>query len=336
MDKPNFNHIKSVAVVRTDRIGDMVLTLPLCKAIREFNNNIRITVIAKSYTAELLENNVFVDEALYIDNFKNGINGIFKENKFDAVFFPRPVFKEALSAFKAGIPIRIGSGYRWYSFLFNQKIYDHRKTGNLHEAEYNVRLLSSISNSDVEVKLVKPNCKKEDSEKVDEILRRNGIATSDGYIIIHPGSKGSARDWSAINFGKLSKLISQKYKIKVIITGVETEIYQCTDVAKSNRDALNLCGKLSLGQLIALISNASLLVSNSTGVIHLAAASDIPVVGIYPNTSHIGTRRWGPLTEKRIIVSPDINSKDIDDVNSISVDEVFNAVDELLGKQLIK
>jgi ADP-heptose:LPS heptosyltransferase len=336
LNKPNFNQIKSVAVVRTDRIGDMVLTLPLCRAIKQLNNNIRITVIAKSYTAELLENNVFVDEALYIDNFKNGINSIFKEYRFDAVFFPRPVFKEALSALKNGIPIRIGSAFRWYSFLFNQKVHDHRKTGNLHEAEYNVRLLSSISNSDFEVKLVKPNCKKEDSEKVDEILLGNGIKPGDDYIILHPGSKGSAKDWSSINFGKLSKAISQIYKTKIIITGVDSEVYQCTDVAKLNREALNLCGKLTLGQLIALISNASLLISNSTGVIHLAAASDIPVVGIYPNTSHIGARRWGPFSDKKVIVSPDKNSKDIDDVNSISVEEVFSAVEKLLGKQFKK
>ncbi len=310
----------------------MVLTLPLCKAIRDYKSDIKITVIAKSYTSALLEKNRFVDEAFYIDNDNNGIMQIFNENQFDAVFFPRPVFKEVFSAFKAGIPIRIGSGYRWYSFLFNHKVYDHRKTGTLHEAEYNVRLLSSITDRDFQVRLIKPSENIADSQKVKEILKENGIETNTGYMIIHPGSKGSARDWSPYNFGKLSDMISKRHNLKILITGIDSEENQCMEVLKHNLDAVNLCGRLTLGQMISLISRARVLVSNSTGVIHLAAASEIPVVGIYPNTSHIGERRWGPLTDKRIIVSPDKNNKDIDDVNTININEVYNAVDKLLSR----
>jgi heptosyltransferase-3 len=319
-------------VVRTDRIGDMVLTLPLCRAIREFNSEIKITVIARSYTSALLEKNPFVDEAFYIDITDNGIMQIFNENKFDAVFFPRPVFDEVFSAFRASVPIRIGSAYRWYSFLFNHKVHDHRKTGSLHEAEYNVRLLSSIADKDFEVKLIKPLEYEEDSQKVKEILKENGIENNSDYLIIHPGSKGSARDWSPANFGKLSEMISQRHNIKIIITGIDSEMPQCMEVLKYNLDAVNLCGRLTLGQMLSLISKARVLISNSTGVIHLAAAAEIPVVGIYPNTSHIGKRRWGPLTDKRIIVSPDKNNKDIDDVNTINADEVYNAVLEMLSK----
>lgn len=310
----------------------MVLTLPLCRAIREFNCDIKITVIARSYTSALLENNPFVDRALYIDVFNDGIKQIFNENQFDDVFFPRPVFDEVFSAFRARIPIRIGSAYRWYSFLFNHKVYDHRKSGTLHEAEYNVRLLSSITDRDFQVRLIKPSENIADSQNVEEILKENGIETNTGYMIIHPGSKGSSRDWSPSNFGKLSDMISLRHNLKILITGIDSEENQCMEVMKYNLGAVNLCGRLTLGQMISLISRARVLVSNSTGVIHLAAASEIPVVGIYPNTSHIGERRWGPLTDKRIIVTPYKNNKDIDDVNTINADEVYSAVCEMLSK----
>jgi len=117
-----------------------------------------------------------------------------------------------------------------------------------------------------------------------------------------------------------------------VITGVAGEFELCDNVNSVCTEAFNLCGKLSLPETIALISKAKLFISNSTGVLHIAAALGVPVIGLYPNTPHISRKRWGPLTEKSTIISPPQNSLSEynDDMSQITVQTVFNAATKWL------
>jgi ADP-heptose:LPS heptosyltransferase len=317
-----FLNSKYIAVVRTDKIGDMVLTLPLCKAIKEFMPDSNIYVIARKYVEPLL-NNQEIFKALYIEDYKNGIDGIFKSHKFDAVFYPMPVFSECWAGFKNNIPLRIGSAYRLYSFLFNIKIKDHRKISEYHEAEYNVRMLNSITGINHPVKLIKPyiNSVANDlilSEYLNAYERKK-------IIIVHPGSGGSAKDLPINKFIELINLIVINQDVKIILTGIDSENEQCEYIAGNCKNLLNLCGKLNLEQMIALISHSDLFISNSTGVLHIAAALDRNILGFYPNTLHIGPKRWRPYSNKAIIITPP-NSDNMqlkDDMSRIDVNEVY-------------
>jgi len=321
-----------IAVVRTDRIGDMVLTLPLCRAIRLYNHNAEVTVIASSYTKPLLSNNPFVDEALYIDEYDDGIKDIFKNNKYHIVFFPRPIFEEAKEAFRANIPTRVGSGYRLYSLLFNRRVYDHRKKGELHEAEYNVRMLSALTGETHSVALVKPYINEDDLKSVKRYLAGLGVTEQEKLIVIHPGTRGSAAEWNKENFRQLAAKLAIKPGYRVLVTGVADEAAKCEWVSSASGNVINLCDKLSLSQMIAMLSVSYLLMANSTGVIHLAAACGTPVVGLYPNTSHISGRRWKPYSENSIVLSPppSTDAKENDDLNRIQVNTVFDAIESLL------
>ena len=183
-----FNKAKSIAVVRTDRLGDMVLTLPLCKALKELYPEKKLAMIARSYTRTLLENCPVLDYTFYIDENINGIKDIFRDNKFDAVFYPRPRFDECFAGFRAGIPLRIGSAYRLYSVFMNHRVKDHRKTAEYHETEYNVRLLSSVIGQQCMTSLVKPYVDPDALDSINGILNQYGIKKGSPYMVIHPGS----------------------------------------------------------------------------------------------------------------------------------------------------
>lgn len=316
------NKAKKIAVVRTDRIGDMILTMPMCAALKNLYPQTEINLIARSYVKPLLENCPAIDSVFYIDDYSKGIKEIFEKNKFDAVFFPRPRFNECLAAFIAGIPLRVGTAYRWYSVLFNHKVHDHRKTAERHEAEYNTRLVASASGSDCPVNLVKPYINPESREKIQKLLSDNGISKTDKYIIIHPGSGGSAFEWNAPNFGHLADKIQKELNSKIVVTGSEAESEKCSEVQKYCAELLNLCGKTDLREMIALISLSKLFISNSTGTIHIAAALDIPTIGLYPNSPHISAKRWGPYSKGAVTVSP----TEGDDMNLITVEQVFAEV----------
>ena len=318
-----------IAVVRTDRLGDMVLTLPLCRALKEKYPRSKIAMICSAYTLPLIDNSPVLDEIYPMVNPDKEIRGVIRKGKFNVIFFPRPRLNESWAAFMEGVPLRIGSAYRWYSFLFNHRIYDHRKDAKYHEPEYNCRMAESVGSFKTEVALVPPVIDTSAQAFVDEYLKN--ILKRDKFIIMHPCSGGSARDWSADNFGKAAKTIYDNCNTDIILTGSANELKQCIEVQNYCPEAIILAGKLDLRQMIALISRSELLTANSTGVLHIAAALSKPVVGLYPNTPHLSAKRWGPYTDKSVILSPPMDSPNIDDMSRITPEVVAESVKEILA-----
>lgn len=328
----NFDEMKRIGIVRTDRIGDMILTLPMLTALKEINSAFEVSIIARKYVKPILDCIELLDDAFYVDDYRGGIREIFKDVHFDCLFFPHPVFDEAYYAFLSAVPLRVGSGYRWYSFLYNYRIYEHRKKSTKHEAEHNVHMINSIANTHFEVKLPNFKLNEESLIFVNNLLHQLFGTAETNFFIIHPGSGGSAHEWEAENFGRLAFLLKRKTDFSVIISGTENEIEKCRIANNFCPEAENLCGKLNLSQFIALISKSKFLVANSTGALHLAAALDVPVVGLYPNTLHISAKRWGPITKKSVIVSPPNNDKALmDDMSLIKVEDVAEKAIELLN-----
>lgn len=322
----------SIAVVRTDRLGDMVLTLPLCKAIKEEYPGCRLSLIARSYVAPLLENCPVIDTVLYIDKIDGGIGRIFKTNNFDAAFFPRPRFDEAYSAFIGRVPIRVGSAYRLYSFLFNKRIKDHRKHGNYHEAEYNVRMLSALINKKIDARLVKPVVNTDALIKINNMLADNDLSAGK-FIILHPGSGGSTRMWPPEAFSALAELFLSRTNYRIVVTGIAAEMEICSNVSSAHESIVNFCGRLELGSMIALISQAGLLVANGTGVLHVAAALETPTVGLFPDIPGIGPSRWRPFSSNSAaITAPAGNESKTFSMNLIEPIVVYDAAARLLEK----
>jgi ADP-heptose:LPS heptosyltransferase len=327
-----FTNSRKIAIVRTDKIGDVVLTLPLVRALKLYNPGFQITFIANSYTESLLKNE-FIDSYFFVDKFENGIDDIFKNNQFDTCFFPMPKYNEVFSAFKNRIPLRIGSAYRLYSILFNFKIKEHRKISKFHEAEYNVRMLNSITNSENPVLPVKPNITNKDINSVSDILNSLNYSKNQKIIIIHPGSGGSSKDLPVKKLVNLINSLINQNQYVICITGTKNEAEVCNYLESSCKNSINLCDKLKLDEMIALISISSLLIANSTGVLHIASSLGISVLGFYPNTPHLSQKRWGPLWTNSICLSPPnlIENLYNDDMNTIDEDEIIKSVVKLLS-----
>ncbi len=327
-DIMKFENAQNIAVVRTDKLGDMVLTLPLVRAIKSNFPDKTVSVIAQSYCKPLLKNSEYIDKSFFVDEFDNGLNEIFRLEKFDAAFFPRPVFDEALAAFKSGINLRIGSAYRAYSILFNHKVRDHRKVSQFHEAQYNVRMLESITGAKYTTELIRPIIDKTAFQKVQNLLRDS---QSKIKIIIHPGSGGSARDLPIDKLIDGLKAFTNDNKFQFIITGIASESKICDDVHQNLQHSQNFCGKLNLDEMIALIELSDGMIANSTGVLHIAASLGKRVIGFYPNSPHISQKRWGPYGTESIIINPPIDeiTQVSDDMSKIDSHKITEAVIKL-------
>src|SRR5690242_428033 len=138
--------IKRILLIRPDKIGDLVLTLPMATVIKEAMPDAHVAFLVRDYTAPLLALAPDVDETVVYDTESSLTKtiSILRSARPDAVFFFGSKFKLTLAAFLAGIPLRVGRAYWWYSFLYNRKIREHRKTSEFNEAEYNIRMLRAI------------------------------------------------------------------------------------------------------------------------------------------------------------------------------------------------
>ncbi len=311
---------KNIGIVRTDGLGDMILTLPMVQPLRRRFPDARIVMFANSVTEDLLNAADCVDEIVYTDRAENAfVNGL-RGNLIDAVFFPRPRLSEAWAAFKLAIPTRIGSSYRLYSPLFSHRVADHRSTAQFHESEYNVRMISSTYGGLTDqVNLARLNPR--------ELSAQTSAVLPEKFIVVHPGSKGSSRDWPTENFSALVRNIVHRFGVQVVLTGVESEKPLHQEILKSNPSVISLCGMLSLHELITVISRACLFVSNSTGTLHIAASLDVPIVTFFPTTPALSAKRWGPVSERAIVLESDA----ADDMKTISVNAATAAVQQQLN-----
>jgi heptosyltransferase III len=309
-----------ILVTRTDKLGDVILTLPLISETKRLFPDSEIFFLVQKYVKDLIENYPAIDKVIVKDEFAGCLSFLkfLRKEKFDIVINVFPRFKLSLLFFLAGIKCRVGTGYRWYSFLFNKKLYQHRKDAVKHESEYNIDLLKTITDraryqrnffftySDLEKK---------------NLESKLNFSFTQGYIIIHPGSKGSAKDWSAENFGKYVNGFLKEYKnIKVVLTGIKEEENVLNNVFESVLSELKdnvilLPGTLNLRELMILIDNSKVFISNSTGPIHIAGALNKNIIGFYPNQVPMNETRWRPLSENAVILKPVETAGNMDEIN---------------------
>ena len=337
---------KNILIVRNDRIGDVVLSLPLAGLIKKHYPDCKVTFLLRNYTKDIANDHPSIDDVIILkeDNgripvWKN-VNQL-KKGSFDASIIVYPTFITALIIFLARVKFRVGSGYRWYSFLFNKKVFEHRKYAEKHELEYNVNLLKvfgieeNISTKNV---LFDIHINKTSMDRVDKILTDSGVEFEKKIIIVHPGSGGSAIDLPIGKFSELVKNLSLPNDVNIIITGNENEKNICRKIG-ANTNAIDLSGKFNLSEIICLISLSDIFISNSTGPIHIAAALGKSIVGFYPKIRACSPERWGPYTHKKVIFTPEIECSDctreqcerLNCMNSIDIDSVTKEVTKLIS-----
>lgn len=326
---------KRIGIVRTDKIGDIILTLPMLSPLKEINPEAEIIIIANSYVKPVLDCTEAVFEAKYIGGNQHSFDDIIMDANLDVVFFPRPRLDEALSAFRAGIQLRIGSAYRFYSILFNHTLRQHRKSSMKHEAQHNLDLISSATGTSYKPELINIKPKDYASDKVSAALNSFGVVLNLPFFIVHPGSGGSAYELAPEKFASAANSIYEQSGLIPVISGSKGEFEKCNIVHQLCQNSINLCGTLNLYEMIAIISKCSFIMVNSTGILHIASAMQKPLIGFYPNTLHISPSRWGPLSADSIVITPPTAPPEIrDKMELIKVEDIVSCALKLIKQNL--
>jgi len=326
----------------------VVLTLPIAEVLKREIPGTHLTFCVQHDTADLVRMSPFIDDILEVKerDLTTGFqqfSRILHARQFDAAIFAYPRPRLAFAAWLAGIQIRVGTGFRWYSFLFNRRISEHRSDARFHERDYNLHLLRPFGFP--ETNFPNPSISISETLRIDAttLLRNVGIPENTSFVILHPGSGGSAKEWSSTNFGLLGKEILRQYpNMMCLITGSKSETELVNRVrGMIGGKAVVIPRELSLPELAAIISLARIFVSNSTGPLHIAAAVRIPLLAFYPFQRECHPHRWGPLSAVQTILMPERNEAcsdclrgncdQHDDMERINLELALQAFDRMMG-----
>ncbi|SFF21246.1 glycosyltransferase family 9 protein [Thermoflexibacter ruber] len=290
--------MQKIILSRTDNIGDVVLTLPMAGAIKKQIPDSQVFFIGKAYTKPIVESSIFIDkffdraEVLQEPDLLRSIGAT-------AIVHVFPDKAIANLAKKLKIPHRIGTSHRVFHWLTCNHLPNiGRKNSHLHEAQLNLKLLASLKlKSDYELSEIADLYGMSRIAPLDVTLAKL-IHSHKFNLILHPKSKGSAREWYLKNYDSLIKSLDTN-TFECFITGTETEGEKIRqEMPMIFERAKDLTGQLSLSQLISFINACDGLVACSTGPLHIAAALGKKAIGLFPPIRPMHPARWQAIGKK--------------------------------------
>lgn len=330
--------LNTIIISRTDSIGDVILTLPIASALKQKYPYSKLVFLGRTYTKPV------IDACSHIDSFLNWDKieekdiqsqiSAFKKLNADVIIHVFPQIEIAIISKKAGIPIRVGTTGRYFHWIYcNNLIPFSRKNSDLHESQLNFKLIKSLgvkTNYTLNEisKMYGLNINNKSFKKLHNLIDNNKF-----NIILHPKSKGSAREWGLDKFEELIELLPQN-KFKIFITGTNDEGSMMKDFLKNNKDRIvDITGKLKLEELINFISLSDGLIAASTGPLHIAAALGKFTLGIYPPIKPMHPERWKPVGEQAHYL---VNNKECNKCRKTNICECIREISPNDASMLIQ
>ncbi|RZK22154.1 MAG: lipopolysaccharide heptosyltransferase family protein, partial [Hymenobacter sp.] len=230
-----------------------------------------------------------------------------------AIIHVFPHQKLAWLARRAAIPVRIGTRSRWYHWLTcNRLVALSRRHSLLHEAQLNLELLAPLGQvGNVPLPEVATLVHLSPNVPLPLPFRQLLTDRRPGQlnVVLHPRSRGSAREWGLPHFGALARALHAAGH-RVFISGTAAEGAELAGWLQEHAAylAADLTGQLVLPEFIAFLAAADGIVAGSTGPLHLAAALGRHALGLYPPIRPMHPGRWaplGPLAEYLVFNRPD-------------------------------
>ena len=331
--KPTGGQIKKILFLRCDGVGDMVLSTPAFKALKNKYPSAVLTVLASERNCEVIRDDPYVDKILLY----KGIRWFIKEMRssdFDLAIDPFLTYKikYAFMAYLSGAKYRMGFEESGREIFFNVKgpAFSYKKN-----------MVQNISDLVEPIVVGKgpwePEIFLADEEKEWAFNTLSARKLDDSVrVAIHPGAFYPIREWPAERFREVVKRITEENRWKVLVFGGKKEEAVMDTIHKVAGGKTGIFYGLGLRQFMSLLSCCDLLICNNSGPLHIASALGIPTVSIVgPSIVPL----WLPYGENHIVIRKDlpcspcnrVECKDHSCMKLITVEEVMEAVKKQLG-----
>lgn len=301
---PDFvsSDIRRILVRVTNWIGDAVMNTPALAAIRATYPHAEIVLVANPLVAELFIHHPCCDRVLIYD--KKGkdkglvgllrFSAILRKERFDLAILLQKAVEAAIIAWLARIPVRIGYTTDGRGLLLSHGLAFEEHIRKQHHVYHYLHLLKSfgIDNKDYEQVLQLTSA---------ETTWASKLLAEKKWVAINPGAAyGSAKRWLPERFAAVGDRVAKQYGLNILLIGgpaeadIGAEIEQLLSVTP-----MNLIGKTTVREMMALVSLVRLMVTNDSGPMHIAAAFKRPIVAVFGSTDHKTTHPYG--TDHRIV-----------------------------------
>ncbi|MFH1664549.1 MAG: lipopolysaccharide heptosyltransferase II [Candidatus Omnitrophota bacterium] len=339
--------LKNIVILRTDRIGEVLLSTVAVDAVRERYPEARITFVTSGYSRDIVEGRPGIEDIIVCDTVRKGnvfikafkLFALLRKGRFDAAVVLNPHKALHLACYMAGIPERIGYDRKWGELL-TRKIKDERAKGEKHEVEYTADLLRLLD-PDIRVSAPRLAVDRQAEERVEKMLADKGMVLYRPLVVVHPGSSNPAKMWPAARYAELIKKLKEEIYCDVgIIGGEEERDLVRKIITEADEDVADMTGALGLKELAAFIKKARLFIGNDAGPMHMAAALDVPVLAIFGrNIAGAGPVRWRPWGDGNVVIHENPGCSPCGDASCangyrcmdlVTVEKVFGAAKEML------
>jgi len=338
------NNFKNILIIKPSALGDIIQVLPALAALRKTFSDANITWLIRPEFAPLLKSHPHLTDTILFDRkflgqawfnpraFAALISFIklLRKRRFDAVFDFQGLFRTAAFACLSGSKKRFGMAKaRELAHIFYTDRIKPDSEG-IHLVDHFLKMTKAAGVSETQAGFVLP-CDPRDVDSVNSILTSHSVDPTN-YAVLVPGSAHEDKQWPVERFAELAEKISSRFNLSIIASGVDSEkdtVHRLETLA--NVPIVNLAGLTNIGQLIALLKAAKVVVSNDTGPGHIAAALGTPIVMMFGRTN---PGRVAPYGRKNAVAAiepyargTDINSADPKhDMKAVTVEHVFEKV----------
>lgn len=298
----DWNRYRNILCIRPDNLGDVLMTTPAIRALKQAVPGRKITLLTSGAGAGIARLVPEIDAYISFDvpwckhstassvpQLETTIAQI-KAGRFDAAViftvFSQSPLPSAMLCYMAGIPAVAGYCRENPYHLINHWIVDDEPFYAIrHEVARQLDLVKALG-VEPEDDTFSLSVPEEARRKLPARLEAMGINPDEPRIILHAGASEAKRQYPAESFAEAARMLAEDLGYRILLTGVEAESALAERIAGlSGGNALSLAGKLSLEELIVLIHSSDLLISNNTGPVHIASAVKTPVVVLYALTN---------------------------------------------------
>lgn len=342
--------IKKLLVRSTNWIGDAIMTTPAVRAIRRNFPNAHISMLAKPWVAPVFAHSPNVDEIIIYD--ANGRHGgtlgplrlakDLRAHDFDAAILLQNAIEAALIVFLAGIPTRIGFDTDGRRFLLTHAVRRTKAIKKIHQTGYYIKILEGLGLAGGSHAL-ELSLDPADIRQAAKLLKERGVDPARPIIGLNPSATfGPAKQWFPERYAALGDLLAKEMGASILIFGGPADQnLGRTITGLMATPAVDFSGRTSLGEAMALIGRCNAFVTNDSGLMHVAAALNTPLVAVFGSTNSTTTSPFSDTS--RIVRVPTPCSpcmqpvcplkhteNNMDCMRKVSVDMVADVVKDLL------
>ena len=288
---------RNILFIKPSSLGDIVHAMPTCAAIRRAYPKARLTWLVKREWAGLVERIDGVDRVWSVESTLTGwlsqVSSL-RAECFDLVVDLQGLFRSAAIGWLSGSPLLVGfaNGREGSPWFYSRRV--PVPQGEMHAVDRYLLVAKAVGAVESRTPEFRFHIPQTDLDEVDRLLSRSGVTPGTSWVAMNVSARWPTKRWPAASFAEVADRLQQEGCGAVVMIGGPDELAEVAAVrGMMKTPSIDLTGATAVGLLPALLSKASLLITNDSGPMHIATAVGTPVVALFGPTSAVRTGPYG-------------------------------------------